>query len=212
MAENWRFFAIAGPLDQPVFPGNLPQVIYEDRFGDELLLELGGRAVEQDRRPARGQAARTIRLCCPLRCQTERTITIDVKAEEDQWCYAGCGATWRFHFEVLVEPAYIAAQKERALPNADFIASPAGRRHVGDLVTLDGSPATGEELLFEWDFDGDGRPDATGGSVSHRLAREGMNLITLTVTDRWGQSDSITRGSGPSQTWKGPSLSWACSG
>ncbi len=194
VGENWRFFAIAGPLDPPVFQEHLPQVIYEDRFRGELFLEVGAGAVEEDRRPDRGWASRTVRLCCPPGCRTEWTISVEVPVRENEACCAGCAAKWRFHFQVVVAPALAPVQEERIPPSADFSVSPPRERLVGDTVSLDGSPSAGEELRFAWDFDGDGRADARGKQTSHRLARQGMNLITLTVTDRWGRSDSITRG------------------
>jgi hypothetical protein len=61
-------------------------------------------------------------------------------------------------------------------------------------VALDASPSQGEGLSYAWDFDGDGRADATGAQVTYRLIREGLNLITLIVTDRLGRSASQTRG------------------
>ena len=195
VGENWRFFASAGRMEPPVFPGNLPQVVYEDHFRGELWLELGAGAVEEDGRPDRGWAARTVRLRCSQGCQ-EQTITIEVQVRENEGCYIyiGCTALWRFLFKVVVEPAFVPTAPPSLAPSADFTVSPPGVHRVGDVVTLDGSPSKGEELSYEWDFDGDGQADARGTKVTHRLAYEGVNLITLTVTDRSGQSDSITRG------------------
>jgi|GEM_PF-5281081 len=194
VGENWRFYALAGPGEPPVFPRNLPQVIYEGRFHGGSSIQIGAGAIEEDSRPDRGWATQTVRLCCPARCQTEQAITIDVRVRENEGCYTGCVALWRFTFKVLVEPAFAPIQERRIAPSADFIISPPGEHHIGDEVTLDASSSKGEGLNYGWDFDGDGLVDATGESENYRLAHTGMNLVTLTVTDRWGQSDSLTRG------------------
>jgi hypothetical protein len=194
VGENWRFFASAGPVEPPVFPKNLPLVIYEDRFRRALWLELGAGAVEQDLRPDRGWATRTVRLCCPPLCREEQTITIDVPVRENEGCYTGCTALWRFTFKVSVTPAYLPVREGRVPPRADFTVSPPGEHQVGDVVTLDASSSKGVGLRYEWDFGNDGLVDATGKRVSYRLAQEGLNLVTLTVTDRWGERDSIIRG------------------
>lgn len=47
----------------------------------------------------------------------------------------------------------------------------------------------GDELHYEWDFDGDGAVDSTeAGEVRHRYARPGEYTATLTVTDQTGRS------------------------
>jgi len=112
-------------------------------------------------------------------------------------CYppdGGCCACAVKVILVSIGPTFVPTIPPSPAPSADFTVSPPGAHRVGDVVTLDGSPSRGEGLSYGWDFDGDGRADAAGIKVTHRLAYEGMNLITLTVTDRWGQSDSITRG------------------
>lgn len=192
VGKNWRFHVSAGPRAPSVLSRNLPQVIYEDRFRGELWLELGAGAVEQDLYPDRGWASRTVRLLCPPRCQGEQTIMVEVRVRENEGPYAGCPALWRFTFKVVVEP--VVGPPPPPPPSAEFTVSPPGERRVGDAVTLDGSLSQGESLGYEWDLDGDGRADARGERVSYRVAHEGINLITLTVTDRWGRSDSITRG------------------
>lgn len=63
-------------------------------------------------------------------------------------------------------------------------------------VTLDGSGSSdkdGTVVKFEWDFDGDGKPDATGASVSFTCpAVDKLSAIkvTLTVTDNDGLRNS----------------------
>ncbi|MFQ6033697.1 MAG: lamin tail domain-containing protein, partial [Candidatus Bipolaricaulia bacterium] len=162
VGENWRFYALAGPVEPRVFPGDLPRLIYEDRFRGELLLELGAGATEQDDQPDRGWATRTVRLCCPPLCQAEETITIDVPVRENEGCYTGCTALWRFTFKVSVTPGYLPTRRERPAPQAEFSFSPPGEHRVGDVVTLDASSSRGEGLSYEWDFNGDGQADATG--------------------------------------------------
>ena len=69
------------------------------------------------------------------------------------------------------------------------------------------NPLVGEEVLFDasrsydpdgwiasyrWDFDGDGKADATGVKVAWTFARFGRHRVTLTVTDNDGAFDSVT--------------------
>src|SRR5699024_2566594 len=44
----------------------------------------------------------------------------------------------------------------------------------------------GEELTYEWDFDGDGEIDATGETVSHTFEELGQYGVVLRVTDPHG--------------------------
>ncbi len=61
---------------------------------------------------------------------------------------------------------------------------------TGETITLDGSGSfdpDGPIAKYEWDFDGDGKPDATGPKVSFTCpATPGSVTITLTVTDSAG--------------------------
>lgn len=195
VGENWRFFASAGPVEPEVYPQALPQVLYEGLFRGEVFLQLGAGAVEGDLRPDRGWVQQEIQLCCPL-SPLERTVVLEVYVREDEPCCPGCVALWRFTFKVTAEPFTWTKPEEvpPPPPRAEFTISPAGERRVGEVVTLDASPSTGEGLSYAWDLDGDGQADATGVRIEHRLAREGMNLVTLTVTDRLGRSASQTRG------------------
>ena len=80
-------------------------------------------------------------------------------------------------------------------PVADFTFSPEQPR-VGDVVTFDGSPssdADGSVIFYEWDFDGDGVPDATGMSVTHAFDAGGIIPVTLTVTDNDGLHGLVTK-------------------
>jgi hypothetical protein len=79
-------------------------------------------------------------------------------------------------------------------PIAEFIYRPE-RPKAGDMVEFDASASfdfDGEIISYEWDFDADGRTDATGVSAQHTLASAGAYAITLTVTDDGGNSDALT--------------------
>jgi len=79
-------------------------------------------------------------------------------------------------------------------PTAVFTYTPE-QPEVGDVVTFDGSTSfddDGRVDFFEWDFDNDGVPDATGMSVAHAFATGGGKPVTLTVTDNDGVVDFTT--------------------
>ncbi|MGQ9602069.1 MAG: lamin tail domain-containing protein [Candidatus Bipolaricaulia bacterium] len=192
VGENWRLFASAGPVEPEVSPEALPLILYEDRFRGEAFIQLGAGAVERDPQPDRGWVQQELRLCCLL-ALLERTVKLEVYVRENEACCSGCLALWRFTFRVAVEPGF-PTKVVAPPPQADFTIIPPGEHRLGDIVTLDGSSSVGEGLSYSWDLDGDGQADATGVRVEHRLVREGMNLVTLTVTDRLGRSDSLTKG------------------
>ena len=80
-------------------------------------------------------------------------------------------------------------------PRAEFSYLPT-KPEVGDVVTFDGSRSVDDDgtvEFYEWDFDNDGKTDATGKTVNHAFARGGSLPITLVVTDNDGMTDSITR-------------------
>ena len=80
-------------------------------------------------------------------------------------------------------------------PMASFSFSPAEPR-VGDVITFAGSSssdADGRVEFYEWDFDNDGKVDATGMTVTHAFASGGSKPVTLKVTDNDGVSSSITK-------------------
>jgi hypothetical protein len=64
------------------------------------------------------------------------------------------------------------------------------RCNTGQTITLDGSGSRdpdGQIAKYEWDFNGDGTPDATGPKVSFTCpTAPGSITITLTVTDAAG--------------------------
>ncbi len=62
----------------------------------------------------------------------------------------------------------------------------ANQSFVGDEVALDGSRSRdhdGEIVLYEWDFDDDGRTDAQGPHITYRFSKPGQHSVKLTVTD-----------------------------
>jgi len=80
-------------------------------------------------------------------------------------------------------------------PVPDFTYTPA-RPTVGELVSFDASGSEdpdGEVVFYEWDFDGDGKVDATGKFATHVFEEPGAQPVTLTVTDDEGNKASITR-------------------
>jgi immune inhibitor A len=69
---------------------------------------------------------------------------------------------------------------------------------VGHRVTFNGSQSyddrtTPTKLRYRWDFNGDGKVDATGATVRHRYAKPGHYRARLTVIDRQGARKSKTR-------------------
>ncbi|UCF10155.1 MAG: PKD domain-containing protein, partial [Candidatus Bipolaricaulota bacterium] len=79
-------------------------------------------------------------------------------------------------------------------PTAAFTFTPS-EPQVGEVVSFDGSGSfdnDGEILFYEWDFDDDGIPDATGMSVNHIFDVGGGSPVTLMVTDDDGVTDFLT--------------------
>lgn len=79
-------------------------------------------------------------------------------------------------------------------PTADFIYTPENPR-IGELVLFDGSDSfdfDGEVISYEWDFDGDGKTDATGVTAHTSFATAGSHAVTLTIADDTGNTDAIT--------------------
>lgn len=66
--------------------------------------------------------------------------------------------------------------------------------NTGQTITLDGSGSfdpNGQIAKYEWDFNGDGKPDATGPKVSFTCpTTPGSVTIKLTVTDDAGTTDT----------------------
>lgn len=79
-------------------------------------------------------------------------------------------------------------------PTADFTYSPENPK-AGQQVTFDASDSfdfDGEVVSYVWDFTGDGKPDASGETVTYTFPAPGAYDVTLTVTDNDGNTDSLT--------------------
>lgn len=79
------------------------------------------------------------------------------------------------------------------VPTAEFTISPTSPA-VGDLVNFDArlSTAPSGRTLVEWLWNfGDGSTDS-GERVTHRYGRAGSYIVTLTVRDNAGMSNSVT--------------------
>ncbi len=80
-------------------------------------------------------------------------------------------------------------------PIADFNYSPSNPL-VGERVTLDASNSydpDGSVTQYLWDFDGDGRTDASGRQVTNRFWSVGRFQVKLTVKDNEGASSTSTK-------------------
>ncbi|WP_413451056.1 PQQ-dependent sugar dehydrogenase [Georgenia phoenicis] len=80
-------------------------------------------------------------------------------------------------------------------PQPSFTASPISSSTAPLEVTFDASASRdpeGEELTFEWDFNGDGEFDAEGVEVTHTFADLGQFDVTLRATDPQGASGIST--------------------
>jgi PKD repeat protein len=90
-------------------------------------------------------------------------------------------------------------------PNASFTYSPTNPG-TGETVSFDASGSNdsdGSISSYEWDFDGDGTPEATGETVNYTYSDEGNRSVTLTVTDDDGATNTdvtnvTVTGDGPS--------------
>ncbi|MGB3731830.1 PKD domain-containing protein [Microbacterium sp.] len=79
---------------------------------------------------------------------------------------------------------------ENKAPTASFTAP-----GTGMSAKVDASGSTdpeGAPLTYAWNW-GDGTPDASGATATHRYATPGTYTVTLTVTDEGGLTDSTTR-------------------
>ncbi len=79
-------------------------------------------------------------------------------------------------------------------PTADFTYSPENPR-AGQPVDFDASDSfdfDGTVVSYAWDFNGDGKPDASGETVTYTFPAPGTYDVTLTVTDNDGNTDSLT--------------------
>jgi PKD domain len=107
----------------------------------------------------------------PYYLQREANNTTDV--DNDPWTYAGCLP------DDMLEPTFVAP----------------AQINQGDTVELDGSAtASGLDIPdgnYSWNF-GDGYT-GTGPSVVHTYTKGGTFNVTLTVTDRGGNSNTLTQ-------------------
>ena len=79
-------------------------------------------------------------------------------------------------------------------PTADFTVSPE-EPSAGVSVTFDGTLSfdfDGEIVAYSWDFDADGKPDASEAVVEYTFPEAGAYDVSLTVTDDSGNSDTLT--------------------
>ena len=101
----------------------------------------------------------------------------------------GCGA---------FDYGYGAADTIDAAPVAKFSVRPK-EPTVGDRLTLSAGSSTDDrtdpdKLSYSWDFgNGGSREDATGQVASIGYKKVGKYLVTLTVTDAAGNSDTLTK-------------------
>ncbi len=87
-------------------------------------------------------------------------------------------------------------------PIAQFTFSPQNPT-VNQVVTFDGSGSSdpdGQIVRYQWDFNGDGRADATGATVQTSFSRAGNAQVTLIVTDNGGLTNSVSQTIAVSQT------------
>ena len=77
-------------------------------------------------------------------------------------------------------------------PPALFTFSP-HEQSAGDAVHFNASLTPGNVETYEWDFTGDGQPEATGQEANYVFDEPGDYQVTLTVTFSDGNSDSLER-------------------
>ena len=89
----------------------------------------------------------------------------------------------------------ISVQQRNQAPIARFSISPTDPQ-VGQPVTFDGrnsSDPDGQIASYAWDFDGDGRIDASDPVVQRSFNQAASFTVTLTVTDDRGRQDSLSQ-------------------
>jgi len=81
-------------------------------------------------------------------------------------------------------------------PSASFVFAPE-TPYTGQVVTFNASASADDDgtiILYEWDFDANGTPDATGMSVTRSFPSPGVYPVSLTVTDNDMAVDVETKG------------------
>ena len=96
---------------------------------------------------------------------------------------------------ILVDTASSAAPPPSSFqpPVADFTYMPS-QPAAGELVLFNGTSSwdfDGEIVAYSWDFNGDGQPDATTATAEHIFPQPGTMVVSLTVTDNSGASDTL---------------------
>ncbi len=113
---------------------------------------------------------------------TAGEATIDVEAE----------APPRILFGGFIRPPDVIVTFQP--PTADFVFSPASPTE-GEPIAFDGTKSTdfdGVIVVYEWDFDGDGEPDAAGSTAEYTFSAPGVYNVSLTVVDDSENGDTIT--------------------
>ncbi len=90
----------------------------------------------------------------------------------------------------------IAYAQDNRSPQAAFTASAISSSSAPLTVTFDASRSSdpeGSELTYDWDFDGDGRFDATGVEAEHTYTELGVYTARLRVTDPQGKFSLSTQ-------------------
>ncbi len=89
----------------------------------------------------------------------------------------------------------ITVGRQNQAPNAQFSVTPQNPQ-VNETITLDASASSdpdGQIQQYEWDFNNDGRTDATGPVVQTSFNQPGLFQVRLTVRDARGATDTATR-------------------
>lgn len=113
---------------------------------------------------------------------TDETVTIDVST----------GTPPAVQIGGFIKPKQVIITFQP--PTADFYFMP-DHPQAGETVTFNGSDSfdfDGEVVAYAWDFDDDGKADATGVTAQTSFPTAGSYDVTLTITDNDGNSDSIT--------------------
>lgn len=64
---------------------------------------------------------------------------------------------------------------------------------TGQTITFSVEPSSCDlEVSYDWDFDGDGQPDAQGPQAAHTFAQPGAHTVTLHVRDAAGGDVTLT--------------------
>jgi PKD repeat protein/subtilisin family serine protease len=126
-----------------------------------------------------------------VRFSSARTYRVTLTVTDNQ------GASSSTSQDILVQQ-----RPSNQSPVARFTFSPQNPI-VNQTVTFDASSSSdpdGQIIRYQWDFDGDGRVDATGVTVQTSFSRAGSTRVTLTVTDNGNRTNSTSQTITVSQT------------